>query len=281
MGKRHPVGYYLDEWIIAHHRGFDNWTDFLDAYLSNFPGNKAAVKAHCKRSLGIDYPDQREDYDVEWITSNWEVEKNWKRLTEAYNETHGKSVSYGAMKSYCNRHLGLSFKYTDEQKEWLSENYPSIGKVEIAKRFNERFGTTRTANAVFVECKKLGLKVSDERRAIKRQMVAEIRKQPIGKISEREHGTLYIKTENGWKRCKELVMKRENGKLLIHLDGDKHNLNPENIVQISRKTSAIMTAEGFWSSNAEITKTGIEWSKLKIVLNEKGVDVNEFDYAGE
>jgi len=279
MGKRHPVGFYHDEWVEAHHPDFQNWPDFLEAYASRFPGEKSAVKMHCKRSLGIDYPDQREQYDEEWIERNWEEEKNWNRLTDRYNRELGKNVSYAAFKSYCNRHLGLNFKYTEEQKEWLKTNFPAIGKNEIGKRFNERFGAQRTGTAVYVECKKLGLKVNEERRTEWRQRIAGVRKQEVGTVMPREHGKLYIKTESGWKRCDELVIGRKRGKIIVHLDGDQKNLNRGNLIHIDRKISAIMTAERFWSNDSEVTKSGIEWSRLKIALKERGIEIEQFDYA--
>jgi len=279
MGKRHPVGYYHDEWVVAHHRDFKSWTEFLDAYCSNFPGERTAVKAHCKRSIGVDYENQREDYHDDWILEHWDSEKNWNRLASRYNDVFKANVSYVAFKSYCNRHLGLSFKYTQVEDDWLRENFPKIGKNDIGEMFNQNFGTKRSTNGVYVRCKKLGLKVNEERRTVWKNRIAEIRKQPIGHIAEREHGTLYIKTEDGWKRCKELVIGKQKGKLIIHLDGNKWNLDKENLAVIDRKISAIMTAEGFWSTDSEVTKTGIEWSKLKIVLKEKGVDVEQVYFA--
>lgn len=279
MGKRHPVGYYNDEWLVAHHGAFDNWTDFLNTYLDSFPGDRNAVRAHCKRSLGIEYKNRFETYNDDWILEYWGTEKNWNRLTDMYNAKFGTNLTYVAFKSYCNRKLGLNFKYTKAEDDWLRENFPKIGKNEIGEKFNQHFGAKRSSAGVYVRCKKLGLKVNDERRTAWKNRIAEVRKQPVGHIAEREHGTLYIKTENGWRRCKEIVLGTQKGKLIIHLDGNKWNLNKDNLVVIDRKISAIMTAEKFWSEDREITKAGIQWAKLKLLLNEQGVNIEQVYYA--
>lgn len=279
MGKRHPVGYYHDEWLVAHHGDFDNWTDFLNEYLDSFPGDRNAVRAHCKRTLGIEYKNRFESYNDDWILEHWDTEKNWNRLADKYNAQFGTALTYGEFKSHCNRELKLSFKYTQEEDDWLRENFPKIGKNEIGEIFNIHFGTKRSKNGVYVRCKKIGLKVNEERRNAWKSRIAEVRKQPIGHIAERENGTLYIKTEDGWKRCKELVLGTQKGKLIIHLDGNKWNLDKDNLAVIDRKISAIMTAEGFWSEDREITKAGVEWAKLKLLLNERGVNVEQIYYA--
>ena len=272
MGKPHPVGYYHDDWIIAHHRAFKYWADFLNAYCSIFPGERSAVKMHCKRSLKISFDNPREDYHDDWILKHWDSEKNWNRLADRYNKEFGTSISYTAFKTYCNRKLELNFKYTKEQDEWLKKNYPVLGQIETEKQFNRTFNTNRSRNGIFVHCKKLGLKVNEERRKEWRSRIAEVRKQPLGTVREREHGTLYVKTEQGWKRQNELVLGKKKGQLITCLDGNKHNLSPSNLVHIDRKISAIMTAENFWSKNAEVTKSGIAWSKLKIALKERGIE---------
>lgn len=279
MGKRHPVGYYHDDWIVANHRAFEYWADFLDAYCSRFPGQRSAVKMHCKRNLGVDYRNPREDYNEDWILEHWDTERNWNRLANRYNETFGTSISYVAFKSYCNRRLGLNFAYSKQEDEWLTEHFPEIGKNDIGARFNLEFGTKRSNNAVYARCKKLGLKVNEDRRAKWKNRISEVRKRPLGHVAEREHGTLYIKTEDGWKRQKELIIGKQEGKLIIHLDGNKWNLEESNLAVIDRQISAILTAENFWSQDGEITKAGIEWAKLKLLLNERGVNVEGVYFA--
>ena len=208
-------------------------------------------------------------YDDEWIEANWPKYRNWLNLCNAYNEFHGTSIKYNTFKSHCNRELSLNYHYSDEQKRWLAENYPKLGRVKCAEEFNAVFGEFRTVNAIKVECVKLGLLVSDKRKK-DRAIENTGRFHEVGTVVRRgskTKGEAYVKTEDGWKREKDLAYgKKPDGYILIHLDNDVTNNSSDNIRAIPRSINARMTANRFWSADPVITETGILCCELEEAL---------------
>lgn len=103
-------------------------------------------------------------YNDVWILENWEKYLNWLSLRNEYNRVHDTDIGYTAFKSHCNRKLGLNFMYTKEQKKWLVDNYPNLGRVKAARQFNKVFGTNKSSGAIKVQAQKLGLKVTSNRK---------------------------------------------------------------------------------------------------------------------
>lgn len=58
------------------------------------------------------------------------------------------------------------------------------------------------------------------------------------------------------------------GKVLIFLDGNKQNLNLDNLHCITRKQLMKMNQNNLFYSDPELTKTGIEVAKLMLKVNE-------------
>lgn len=212
-------------------------------------------------------------YDDKWIADNWQKYRNWLRLCNAYNEVHGTDIKYNTFKSHCNRECSLNYHYTDEQKQWLINNYPHLGRVKCAKEFNRIFSDSRTPQAIKVECKKLGLYVTDSRKK-ERAIENTGRYHENGTVVSGSNGESYIKTENGWKRVKDLVYgDKPDGYILVHLDNDVTNNSVNNIRAISRSVNARMTANKFWSEDPDITKSGILCCELEEFLKEENYGV--------
>lgn len=207
-------------------------------------------------------------YDEEWIIAHWKSFRNWRKLCDEYNKVHGTDINYNTFKSYCNRCLNLNFHYSDEQLEWLKENYPKLGRVKATKAFNELFNESRTTSAIRKRCIEMNLKVTCDRlrdRAIENTG----RYKEVGELGTGGNGDPYIKTDEGWIPVKYAVAGKQEGKILVHLDGNKHNNSKENLAFITRKVSARMIKNKFWSENPEITKTGIICCELEQSLKEK------------
>lgn len=208
-------------------------------------------------------------WDDEYIFMHWKTHRNWLSLNRAYNRDHGTSIQYNTFKSHCYR-LGLNFHYTPEQEEWLRSYYPFHGYVVTAEEFNRRYNANRTPAAIKVKCKTMKLKVEEHRRKARgientRQYV-----HPIGAIVIKQHGEPYVKTENGYKRLKNLTYgKIPKGKVLVHLNGDNSDCSLDNLLPVSRSVLARMTINDFWSKNKVITKTGIMCCELEEMLQKE------------
>lgn len=196
-------------------------------------------------------------YDNEWIIDNWRSFKNWSKLCRAYNEAHGTSICYNTFKCHCNRELGLNYHYPEEQLEWLRNNYPKLGRIKCQKEFNRIFNEDRSVQGLRVMCTKMGLTVTKERKSeIWRENTK--RYHPIGSVVKKSHGEPYVKTENGWKRLKDIAYgDKPKGHIIVHLDGNVNNYDKSNLVSISKATNVLMSHNKFWSEFPEITKVGI------------------------
>lgn len=197
-------------------------------------------------------------YDNEWIIENWRNFRNWKKLCERYNLEHGTNISYNTFKSHCNRELAINYHYSNEQIEWLRENYPVLGRVKCTKEFNKKFCENRTVGAIKLVCIRMDLKVTEERRKARAFENTGKIVHEIGKIVSGTHGEPYVKTKNGWVRVKNVNYGEvPDGYNIIHLDGDRENCSKENLAAIPKSICARMTANRFWSKDKEITKTGV------------------------
>ena len=104
-------------------------------------------------------------YDDEWIVAHWWEYRNWAALHHDYNAVHCTDIGYNTFKSHCNRELGLSFKYSQEEIAFLRKHYPVLGYIKTTELFNSTFGNKRSAHGIQVKCKKMGLKPTSERKA--------------------------------------------------------------------------------------------------------------------
>ena len=212
-------------------------------------------------------------YNDDWILLNWEDFHNWSELCKAYNAEFNTEIKYNTFKSHCNRELNLNFHYTQEEENWLKENYPKLGKVKSAEEFNRIFHTKRTPNGISSHCKRMGLRVTDER---KRQMAIENtgNYHEIGTIVPKVRGKLFIKQEEGWIQLSRYLLKNTlkdipKESVVIFLDGNNKNLSLDNLAIVTRSQMALMTANKFWSKDAVLTQTGIVWTELYQALQNK------------
>lgn len=209
-------------------------------------------------------------YDDAWILRNWENYRNWLTLRNEYNRVHETEIGYTTFKAHCNGKLGLNFMYSEEQRQWLIDNYPRLGRVKTAKRFNEVFKANKSVQAIKNQCIKLGLRVDAERR---KQIAIENtgRWHPVGEEVPMSHGEIYVKLEEGFVRKKNLVYGDvPSGCSLVHLDGDKTNCSKGNLMPLTREQLAMMTAYRFWSKDATVTKTGVMCCELESMVKRGG-----------
>lgn len=89
-------------------------------------------------------------------------------LTEAFNEAFGFSVTPAAIKATLNNHKircgrptgtmkGERLEYTEEQEQFLREHYPLLSRGDLARAFNEHFGTAKTAMQIVFFVKRRGI----------------------------------------------------------------------------------------------------------------------------
>lgn len=210
-------------------------------------------------------------YDDEWILANYKKYVYRKDLFNAYYKQFG----FGNIKNFRSHlasDLKLTRRYTEEQDNFIRDVYPRCGAKETHRLFCEKYGK-KGLEGFKSHINELGIHVSAERQAEADADNGQRDNVPLGTITKRKRGANYIKVNkgtDGWIPLSHHILgKPRRGESVVHLDGDKSNDSPNNLVMVSRKVSARMTANRFWSENATITKTAIKCCELEQVLAEQ------------
>ena len=231
------------------------------------------------------------DWNDKWIAENYLRYPSYKEMRVAYNEKFGTNVSIAAIKNHTHYKLGIEKPrencrhYTEEQIEFLKENYPIYGCRKTLKMFNERFNETRTWSSMKNFGQQYGIQVKEDI-ATKNKLEkvrAEGSKRALRKKGDirEECGRLVMKMEDGrWEQIGRAMYKL-NGKevpkgyAVIHLDGNVNNYEIDNLLAVPPKYMGLLQKYGMRSTNAEITKTGVKWCELYDVLKLKKGDLTE------
>jgi hypothetical protein len=178
-----------------------------------------------------------------------------------------------------------AYFYTPAEEKWLRNNAANyVNSLEMAKAFNAVFQSNRTAESLRAKARRFGHKFghSGGKQA---GFGSSVTAAPIG--AERwKGGYLYVKVANkplpknfttnelreNWVAKHRLLWERENGKIpkngiVVFLDGDRSNFNANNLYCTSRKVTAFMMRNGWFSSNPEVTLTAIKWCELTMAIN--------------
>lgn len=213
-------------------------------------------------------------YDDAWILAHKAEYKYWTEMYSDYMAAHPEEDHTARAFVQRTRKLGLNRRYTPEQDEWLRENYPALGATEAYVQFGETFGVMKGFEGFKSHVKDLGLRVSAQRQYEANQNNGDRTNVPLGTIAVRNHkqksGKVvqanWIKVgdgTSGWMPLSHYIMgKPDKSHVVIHLDGDRLNDDPDNLLTIDRSINALMMNQKFWSSDPNITRTGIKWCEL-------------------
>lgn len=191
-------------------------------------------------------------------------------------------------------------KWTDEVIQFMIENYQGKDNIELAKLLNERFnlntngdrvsnvkanlkrrkginlntginkGCIKKGNIPFNKGKKMS---KEQYNKCKNTMFKKgnipANHRPIGSERITVDGIVEIKIAepNKWKAKARVIYEKEfgtipKGYIIIYLDGNKQNLEPNNLKAISRKENLIMNHSKLRYNNKETTETALILAKL-------------------
>lgn len=203
-------------------------------------------------------------------------------------------------KKYCYNRL-----LNSEQIEYLKSIYKGISNRECTRLMNEKFGLSLTCDQVKAQKQRLKLDSGLDGRFQKGQkpndncfkkgervsIETEFKKgntpknwTPIGTEKIRSDGYIWVKISDirgvkyghliNWKQKHIIVWEEANGPIpkgncLIFLDGDKLNVNLDNLACVSQSQRLIMCQKHLIFDNPEITKSGIQLAKLIDLANKK------------
>lgn len=183
---------------------------------------------------------------------------------------------------------------TDEIGQYILQNYKGIGPTEMAKRINEQFGTSLNRNHIkrFYAVNKLrsgltghfgenGKRGNHEFRPSEANIATQFKKgtKPhntcdVGTTKVKSDGYVWRKIGPGrhdWKQEHILIWEQANGPkpegmMIIFLDGDKSNLNLDNLKCISKAEHMEMIRSGLRFTEADLTEIGTNIAKLTVTI---------------
>lgn len=172
-------------------------------------------------------------------------------------------------------------RYTKAQLDWIKENVNEFENYkDMTIAFNERFNEKRTEQGISNTVTKK-LKLNKFFNSGQYSNVYKKDELPVGTIRECGNGTTYIKVKllgncrpkyTGYKEPYWLPIQKKiyqdrygevsEDEMVIFLDCNNKNLNIENLYCINRKISVILAKNKWYSTDPNITKTGIYYAKL-------------------
>ena len=218
----------------------------------------------------------------DWIKENLFRYKNYKEAAAEYRKAFSIDISMEAFKNHCIYKLRLKRIRTNyrhiskEQTAWVKETYPVTGAKETARLWNERYGDHLSVTCMKQIAKRVGVAVDPDVATTNKLRAAH------GKGSKRalrmpgetrmECGRMIMKAEDGtWKSAGRVIWENSYGKIpdgyaLVALDGDTTNISLSNLEIVPWNYLGKLQRNDFFSSDPEITKTGIIWCDLEAVL---------------
>lgn len=209
-------------------------------------------------------------------------------------------------------------KYTPEAIEFIKENYETMRCNDMVKILNEKYnlnislrslynfketngfitktpwnkgtkGLTKGNSGSFKkghQPKNKGTKgiSKPNKTSFKKGNIPDnIREVGSERITKDGYIEIKVAEPNVWKLKHRVVYEKyfgkiPKGKMVVFLDRNKQNLSIDNLECITKHENLIMNSRGYYSTNPEITKTGLNAIRLEIsIKNRKKEKNNESD----
>ena len=186
-------------------------------------------------------------------------------------------------------------KYTAAQIRFLERNVAGRAYVELAGMFNKRFGLSLSASRIGGALKRHNLSNGRDSRFRPGQPSHNKGKKgvyyagcekgwfrkggvppnhrPVGSERVTADGYLEVKVAEPrtWRHKHVIVWEKANGKVpegsvVIFADGNRRNLDLENLLPVSRAELAVMNHTGLVSRNGDLTRAGKEIAAIRILI---------------
>lgn len=175
-------------------------------------------------------------------------------------------------------------RYSKEVRDYINQNYCGVGPMEMAERLNEMFGTQYSKSQMKSFYANNKLNSGLDGRFVKGLVPANKGKHtgggpeetrfdighkpyntlPVGTRVKKSDGYWAVKTAepNVWEQIHRRIWEGHNGKIppghvVIFGDGNKDNLDVNNLILVTKKQLVRMNQNGLIRSDIELTKTGI------------------------
>lgn len=187
--------------------------------------------------------------------------------------------------------------YTPEQVEFIRENIKDMTWGELAKRFNSLYGTDLNWKAIAQAAIRRGITTGRTGRFEKGNIawnkgmkgISTGGKETQFKAGNLPHNWVPVGTEiidgdgyakvkvanpNKWRFKHRMIWEEHNGPIpkghvVIFGDGNKRNLDPNNLLLVSRAQLARMNQLGLITDNADLTRSGAIIAEIRNKIGER------------
>lgn len=203
----------------------------------------------------------------EWLKLNYGTKESCVILEE-FNDTFGVNIESSEVLRYrakkvlkVKRRFNIN-QYSEEEIKFLTENYEKMTFKEMVEIMEEKFGKKRDVSSIQHYCNNV------------LKLVGKTNNGCYGKRPKEEYykeGEMlggkrrYVKIDNKnkviiakyyYEKYYNVKVKKED--LVIFLDGDKNNLQKENLYLIDRKIFAKLIFNGLYSVDQPVSKETME-----------------------
>lgn len=190
-------------------------------------------------------------------------------------------------------------KYSDEIRAFIEKNYKGNGPTVMTELVNKTFGTDYTKSQIrsYYKNHKLnsgvtgrfekghipankGRKGYCHPRSVKTQFKKgniPVNHRSIGSERKDKDGYIRVKVAEPktWKLKHRLLWEENKGPIpkgyiVIFKDGNKENINLENLALVSRAESAELSSKSLWSNNPKLTEAGINVTRIRNIVKKNG-----------
>jgi hypothetical protein len=233
----------------------------------------------------------------------------FKDLTEQFNRRFSMNITESAIKTFVHRHRlkNNRFSWTDEQIQFIRKNIQGRKYKDLAKLFNDRFGTDYDTAQIQRMANNRGLKNGwrpdsthnasthfkkghiPHNKGKKgwqsggRAKLTQFKKGqppinycPIGseRISRDGYVEIKIKDPRTWRSKHTWLWEQVYGPLpkghvIIFADGDKTNVTLDNLLLVSRQEMAMLCKNHLIYDNKDLTKAGIAIADIYLKMGER------------
>lgn len=221
-------------------------------------------------------------------------------ITKMFNEKFSMNATKAAVQTLKAKNkitsgvVKIPKQYTIEQLAYLQKlSAQGLFNREITRRFNERFGTSRTNIAIQQQRIKYDFRTTARHywpkghepwnKGMKGWQAPGVERTqfkkgdmpqawvPVGSETVTKDGYLKVKVANPnkWEYKHRLIWEKHHGRkvpgghVVIFGDGDKRNLVPENLLLVSRAELARMNQLDLIKNDADLTRTGIIIARIR------------------
>lgn len=199
--------------------------------------------------------------------------------------------------------MGDFMRYTDEMIIFLKNNAPGKSYKEITELFNKTFNLEKTINQLSTLFKRHKIKTGTYKTFAKGNIPHNkgkkgvggweptqfkkghipINYKPIGSERIDKDGYILIKVAdpNKWRFKHRILWEKKHGKIptnyvLIFSDGNKLNVDLDNLMLVSRRELLIMNKGKLIANSKELTESGLLLAKVKIKIFDKSKNKRSF-----